>query len=243
METLAIVVSGNYSLLSDMDAEDAAAPLLYTDVAEDSHFFKSLPEVVVRNLQNTPIAMENHMHGVVMPSYEENPRFKEFFKVLSLSLDRKGLPYISTMEARKYPITATQWHPEKNQFEWPKLLHIPHSPEAVVMGQEVANFFVREARRNKHAARDELEEDGMLIYQYAPTFTGRHESGQEEQDFEQTYIFSGPEVRAALKAQRAAARGGGGGAAAAAAGGAPRRREARPDPSWFADALERWFTA
>ena len=36
-----------------------------------------------------------------MPSYEENPKLKEFFKVLSLSLDRKGLPYISTMEARK----------------------------------------------------------------------------------------------------------------------------------------------
>jgi hypothetical protein len=33
-------VSGNYSLLADMDAEDAAAPLLYTDVAEDSHFFR-----------------------------------------------------------------------------------------------------------------------------------------------------------------------------------------------------------
>ena len=32
------------------------------------------------------------------------------------------------------------------------MLHIPHSPEAVVMGQEVANFFVREARKNTHAA-------------------------------------------------------------------------------------------
>ncbi|KIY93948.1 gamma-glutamyl hydrolase [Monoraphidium neglectum] len=116
METLSIIVSGNYSLLADMDAEDAAAPLLYTDVAEDSHFFSSLPPVVVRNLQNQAIAMENHMHGVLMTSYEENPKLKDFFKVLSLSLDRKGLPYISTMEARKYPITATQWHPEKNQY-------------------------------------------------------------------------------------------------------------------------------
>jgi hypothetical protein len=56
---------------------------------------------VVRNLQNSPIAMENHMHGVLPQAYEENPKFKDFFKVLSLSLDRKGLPYISTLEARK----------------------------------------------------------------------------------------------------------------------------------------------
>jgi hypothetical protein len=41
--------------------------------------------------------------GVLMTSYEEpqNKRFKDFFKVLSLSLARDGLPYISTMEARK----------------------------------------------------------------------------------------------------------------------------------------------
>jgi hypothetical protein len=42
--------------------------------------------------------------------------------------------------------------PSRPPSEWPTFLHIPHSPEAVVMGQEVANFFVREARRNQHAA-------------------------------------------------------------------------------------------
>jgi hypothetical protein len=42
--------------------------------------------------------------------------------------------------------------PPAHPPEWPSFLHIPHSPEAVVMGQEVANFFVREARRNKHVA-------------------------------------------------------------------------------------------
>jgi hypothetical protein len=41
-------VSRNYTLLSDMDAEDAPAPLLYTDLAEGSHFFSSLPPSVVR---------------------------------------------------------------------------------------------------------------------------------------------------------------------------------------------------
>jgi hypothetical protein len=31
-------------------------------------------------------------------------------------------------------------------------LHIPHSPDAVEVTQEVANFFVSEARKNTHAA-------------------------------------------------------------------------------------------
>lgn len=218
METLAVVVSGgNHSVLSDMDAEDAPAPLLYSDLAEDSYFFRSLPPSVVRDLQNKPIAMENHMHGLLSTTYEENPRLKDFFKVLSLSMDRKGLPYVSTMEARKYPFTATQWHPEKNQFEWPRGLHIPHSPEAVVMGQEVANFVVREARNNAHSTRDELVEDDLLIYRYKPEFTGRHFSGKEEQDFEQTYVFGGPDNRASAAGPRHPATDGARGAAGRAA--------------------------
>ena len=35
------------------------------------------------------------------------------------------------MESKKYPYTATQWHPEKNAFEWGDKLHIPHSKEAI----------------------------------------------------------------------------------------------------------------
>ena len=31
----------------------------------------------------------------------------------------------------QYPVTATQWHPEKNAFEWPQHLNIPHSSQAV----------------------------------------------------------------------------------------------------------------
>lgn len=39
--------------------------------------------------------------------------------------------YISTMESKKYPYTATQWHPEKNAYEWGDKLHIPHSKGAI----------------------------------------------------------------------------------------------------------------
>lgn len=36
-----------------------------------------------------------------MTSYEGNDALRSFFDVLSLSMDKKGLPYISTMEAKK----------------------------------------------------------------------------------------------------------------------------------------------
>ena len=34
----------------------------------------------------------------------------------------------------QYPVTATQWHPEKNVFEWATHLHVPHTYEAVRFG-------------------------------------------------------------------------------------------------------------
>ena len=48
------------------DAEDAAAPLLYTSEASGSFFLNALPPLVVRNLQDWPIAMENHQSGLSM---------------------------------------------------------------------------------------------------------------------------------------------------------------------------------
>lgn len=39
--------------------------------------------------------------------------------------------------------------------------------------QEVANFFVGQARRNRHAPRSQAEEEELLIYNWAPTYTGK----------------------------------------------------------------------
>lgn len=189
MEALAVVLSRNYTILGSFDAEDAPAPLLYTDEARGSHLLKSLPADVVQNLQDKPIAMENHVAGLSMSAFLENPALGKFWKVLSLSLDKQGAAYISTMEGRSYPFTATQWHPEKNPFEWTPALHIPHTFDAIRMSQEIANYFVAEARRNLHKARNVLEEDELLIYNFAPTFTGRHRTEGEERDFEQAYFF------------------------------------------------------
>ena len=35
-----------------------------------------------------------------------------------MNKDRKGKSFVSTMEAKTVPVYATQWHPEKNAFEW-----------------------------------------------------------------------------------------------------------------------------
>lgn len=90
---------------------------------------------------------------------------KKFYKVLSTNSDGT-LEFVSTIEGRatvtnhccwlgaaliklsaaySYPIYGTQWHPEKNPFEFLKA-YIPHSPSAVRTTFYMAEFFVNEGR-------------------------------------------------------------------------------------------------
>ena len=52
-----------------------------------------------------------------------------FWNPLSFNYDSNNLKYLSTIEAKNYPFVATQFHPEKNIFEWAlnTVKNIPHS--------------------------------------------------------------------------------------------------------------------
>ncbi|XP_073122756.1 gamma-glutamyl hydrolase 2-like isoform X3 [Henckelia pumila] len=91
--------------------------------------------------------------------------------------------YVSTVQASKYPVTAVQWHPEKNAFEW-GLSMTPHSEAAIQVTQHVANFFVGQARKsmNRPPAQKVLEN---LIYNHSPTYSGKAGRG-----FDEVYIFT-----------------------------------------------------
>jgi len=46
-----------------------------------------------------------------MAAVKENVDLGDFFSVISLSIDKSGNPYVSTIEARDYPFVATQVWP------------------------------------------------------------------------------------------------------------------------------------
>lgn len=58
----------------------------------------------------------------------------------------------------------------------PRLASARHPPAPLTPAppqQEVANFFVGQARRNRHAPRSQQEEESLLIYNWAPAYTGK----------------------------------------------------------------------
>ena len=46
---------------------------------------------------------------------------------------RKGVAFVSTVEGKTLPFYATQWHPEKVQFEWDPEEGINHSTISVTV--------------------------------------------------------------------------------------------------------------
>ena len=108
-EALGVHLSGNASLLSKFDAEDTAAPLYFTEAAERSRLFGSMPRKVRESLASKPFARESHSWGISLTSFEAEEKLKENLEVLSLSSDPEGRVYVSSMEHKTLPFSATQW--------------------------------------------------------------------------------------------------------------------------------------
>ena len=108
-EALGVHLSGNASLLSSFDAEDTAAPLYFTEAAKRSRLFGSMPRKVRESLASKPFARESHSWGISLTSFEAEEKLKENLEVLSLSSDPEGRVYVSSMEHKTLPFSATQW--------------------------------------------------------------------------------------------------------------------------------------
>ena len=90
----------------------------------------------------------------------------------------------SSLEHKRYPIYSTQWHPEKNQFEWVVchgVGHINHDFDAIQVGQYFGNFLGNEARKNGLHFANKTEEADALIYNYSQykLYTGRTRGYEE----------------------------------------------------------------
>ncbi|KAL7186173.1 hypothetical protein ACSBR2_028011 [Camellia fascicularis] len=185
-ELLTMIMSKDKNILESFKASDQASTLQFMDdINVEGTVFQRFPPNLLKKLSTDCLVMQNHQYGVSPERFGEYKELRSFFKVLTTSADSDNKVYVSTVHAHNYPVTAFQWHPEKNAFEW-GLSMIPHSEDAVQVTQYVANFFVSEARKslNRPPARKVLDN---LIYNYSPTYCGKAGKGYDE-----VYIFAQP---------------------------------------------------
>ncbi|GAB2259157.1 hypothetical protein Droror1_Dr00027297 [Drosera rotundifolia] len=182
-ELLTMTISKDINILEKFQATDQASTLQFVKSSSiEGTVFQRFPPKLLKKLSTDCLVMQNHQFGISPERFEGNEQLSSFFNVLTTSTDEEDKPYISTVQAQNYPITAFQWHPEKNAFEW-GLSMIPHSEDAIQVTQHVANYFISEARKssNRPPAQKVLDN---LIYNYSPTYCGKAGKGYDE-----VYIF------------------------------------------------------
>ena len=79
--------------------------------------FKEAGHELMNILSSENVTMNNHHYGIWTDHFEQTESLSGFFNLLSVNKDGNGDEFVSSIEAYKYPIYGTQWHPEKNSFE------------------------------------------------------------------------------------------------------------------------------
>lgn len=179
-EMLTLLTSGEL-LLSRTNTRGVALPLNFTDDARDGRLFREFPEELLKSLATERLTENSHQWSLTTENFTKSEKLRNFYRVLSTNSDGQ-IEFVSTLEAYDFPIYATQWHPEKNAFEWNRP-YIPHSPRAVETGFFTALFFISEARKSLHSFPSVEEEQKALIYNYYPEYTGALTA------FQQIYFF------------------------------------------------------
>ena len=125
-----------------LDSENYPVPLVPVNAEAFgmSRMFGGMPSELVKAITTENVTMNNHGAGVLPSDFMAI--LGGTVEMLSTNVDRRGTAFVSTYEAKANPFYGTQWHPEKNGFEWNSKEQIPHSANAVSVMQWVGNFFV-----------------------------------------------------------------------------------------------------
>ncbi|KAK3725012.1 hypothetical protein QZH41_017470, partial [Actinostola sp. cb2023] len=167
-EMLHILVAKGKPIRVDCDAENLSLPLTFYKDFRKSRLLKSAPKNVLKYLSALNITMHMHSACITVKMYRKEKDLKRFFRIVATNRDRKNIEFVSMVEGINYPFYGSQFHPEKNQFEWTLKENINHSYQAIEAMQYLANFFVNQARMSGHKFASTKEERKSLIFNYQP---------------------------------------------------------------------------
>lgn len=111
------------------------------------------------------------MDGVPPETYYNNQRLRDFYYLISTNVDKKGRPFGSGIEAKNFPIFGTQYHPERQVFDFnPANKGLNKSFESEFANMAISQFYVNQTRYSNHEASNQTFLKDNLVYSFKPSF-------------------------------------------------------------------------
>ena len=181
-------------LQSGFDAENISLPLQHVVASHKDSLYTPphIHEIVTTH--NT--TLNNHVMGITPQAFLSNPNLTAIWDITSTNIDRKGRPFVSTIEPKLrkrderpiLPFYGVQYHPEKNAFEYAfypgttiPYEVIDHSPSGIEFSMYLARRVVALARQNLHARYVDPHRFPMISSSHYPIIPGT--------TFEQIYLI------------------------------------------------------
>jgi len=181
-ELISVIISGDYDLLSKVNSLNHCNNLEFNQNLNISKIYQGIPQQIIDYVRNQQGAFFNHENAVEYQSYDNDDNLKDFFNITSYSRDiANATRFIASFEGKNSPVFSWQYHPEKVAFEWKLTDNINHKKEMIEFAQNIANFVVKEARKNNNTMDDDTLAR-LLINNY-------NTSRKNDSSFEQSYFF------------------------------------------------------
>jgi gamma-glutamyl hydrolase len=150
-ETLLRYIGGDDVLQGGFDSVDYPTSLTLTN-SSPGRVLAGANTSLLEWVQTENVTYNNHGYGIGPQNFAASANLSAFFDVTATSVDRTGQPMVELVEGRTVPIYGSQFHNEKVQFvpEGGQMQHIPKSARAKAFAAYMGEFFVEEARKNKH---------------------------------------------------------------------------------------------
>jgi gamma-glutamyl hydrolase len=135
--------------------KSVSAALKFVKDPKDSWVFSGLGEERALEFEKNNFTYNHHQWSITPETFNTDEDLSNFWDVTSTSLSPNGTEFVASMESKKYPIFASQFHPEKVAQLWiDGNSSINHSWESIQLQNYFANEFVAMSRRNPNTFGD-----------------------------------------------------------------------------------------
>ena len=112
-ERLAIFTASSDNVLEAYGASHVSLPITFTKDPKETKMFCPLGEEAMQ-FQKGNFTLNSHSWSIPPSTFETDAGLKEMWDVTSTSFDSAhNRTFVASIEGKKYPFMATQFHPEK----------------------------------------------------------------------------------------------------------------------------------